>query len=130
MEEIGDYMSSSVLRIDAAAAVQDAAVLMEANHIGSLIVEEYGEDIGIVTETDITKKLIAKRLDPEKTLVTEIMTKPILTMDRFLPVEEANKFMYEKKIRHLAVTVEDKIVGILSMKDLVSFYSKSFRMQE
>ena len=116
--------------MEAVTAVREEGVLMEANHIGSLTVEEYGEDNGIVSETDINKKLIAKRIDPEKTLVTEIMTKPILTMDRFLPVEEANKFMYEKKIRHLAVTVEDKIVGILSMKDLVSFYSKSFRMQE
>ncbi len=130
MDEIGDYMSSSILRIDAAAAVQDAAIMMEVNHVGSLIIEEYGEDIGILTEKDFSEKIIAKKLDPEKTLVTAIMTKPILTMDRYLPVEEANKLMYEKKIRHLAVTEEDKIVGILSMKDLVAYYSKNFRMQE
>lgn len=130
MDEIGDYMSSSILRIDAAAAVQDAAIMMEVNHVGSLIIEEYGEDIGILTEKDFSEKIIAKKLDPEKTLVTAIMTKPILTMDRFLPVEEANKFMYEKKIRHLAVTEEDKIVGVLSMKDLVAYYSKNFRMEE
>ena len=130
MEEIGDYMSSPILRIDSETLVQDAAIMMEVNHVGSLIVEEYGEDIGIVTETDFSKKVLAKGLDPEKTLITKIMTKPILTMDRYLPVEEANKFMYEKKIRHLAVTEEDKIVGILSMRDLVAFYSKNFRMQE
>ncbi len=130
MEEIGDYMTSPIMRIDAAATVQDAAILMEVNHIGSLIVEEYGDDVGILTEKDFAKKIVAKGLDPEKSLVTAIMTKPILTMDRYLPVEEANTFMYEKKIRHLAVTEEDKIIGILSMKDLVSFYSKTFRMQE
>ncbi|NIQ01107.1 MAG: CBS domain-containing protein, partial [Nitrospinaceae bacterium] len=45
-------------------------------------------------------------------------------------IEEANKFMHEKKIRHLAVTEEDKIVGIISVKDLVSYYSRDFRMQE
>ena len=130
MEEIGDYMSSPILRIDSETLVQDAAIMMEVNHVGSLIVEEYGEDIGIVTEKDFSKKVLAKGLDPEKTLITKIMTKPILTMDRYLPVEEANKFMYEKNIRHLAVTEEDKIVGILSMRDLVAFYSKNFRMQE
>jgi len=130
MEEIGDYMASPVMRIASETSAQEAAVLMEANHIGSLIVEEYGDDIGIVTEKDFAKRIIAKGLDPEKTLVTAIMTKPILTMDRYLPVEQANKFMYEKKIRHLAVTEEDKIIGILSMKDLVSYYSKNFRMQE
>ncbi len=51
-------------------------------------------------------------------------------MDRYLPVEEANQFMQKNNIRHLAVTEEDKIVGLLSVSNLVAFYSKSFRMQE
>ena len=60
----------------------------------------------------------------------EVMTQPILTMDRYLPVEEANQFMQKNNIRHLAITEEDKIVGLLSVSNLVAFYSKSFRMQE
>ncbi len=130
MEELGEYMSSPVMRIDAEASVQDAAILMEANHIGSIIVEQYGEDVGILTEKDFTQKVLAKGRNPEEMSVTDIMTTPILTMDRFLPIEEANKFMHENKIRHLAVTEEDKIVGMLSVKDLVAYYSKDFRMQE
>ena len=130
MEEIGEYMSSPVSRIDAEATVQDAAIFMEANHIGSIIVAQYGEDIGIITEKDFTQKVLAKGKKPEEMSVTDIMTKPILTMDRYLPVEEANKFMHKNKIRHLAVTEEDKIIGMLSVKDLVTYYSKDFRMQE
>ena len=58
------------------------------------------------------------------------MTSPILSLDCYLPIEEANRFMYKNKIRYLAVTEEDKIVGILSVKDLVAYFSKDFRMQE
>ena len=58
------------------------------------------------------------------------MTSPVLSMDRYLPVEEASKFMHKNGIRHLAVTEDEKIVGMLSIKDLVSYFSKDFRMQE
>ncbi len=129
MDELGEFMSSPALRIDSEASVQDAAILMEANHIGSLIIEKYGDDIGIVTERELTRKILAKGGDPEEIKVSDIMA-PIKSMDRFLPIEEANRFMHNQKIRHLAVTEEDKIVGMLSVKDLVSYYSRDFRMQE
>ena len=129
MDELGEFMSSPVSRIDSESSVQDAAILMEANHIGSLIVEKYGDDVGIVSEKDMTRKVLAKKGDAENLTVSEIMD-PILSMDRYLPIEEANQFMHDRKIRHLAVTEEDKIVGILSVKDLVSYYSRDFRMQE
>ncbi len=129
MDEVGEFMSSPVLRIDAESSVQDAAILMEANHVGSLIIEEYGDDVGILTEKDLTQKVLAKGVDPEELKVSEVMA-PIQSMDRFLPMEEANRFMHQNKIRHLAVTDEDKIVGILSVKDLVGYYSRDFRMQE
>lgn len=130
MEEIGDYMSSPALRIDAEATVNEAAEFMHANHVGSLIVQKLGDDVGIITERDFSKKILALKKNPENILVSEVMTQPILTMDRYLPVEEANQFMQKNKIRHLAVTEEDKIIGLLSVSNLVAFYSKSFRMQE
>lgn len=130
MEEIGDYMATPALRIEAEDTAQDAAAFMEGNHIGSLIVTDVGEDIGIVTERDLSNKVVAKGKDPNDVKVREIMTQPILTMDRYLPVEEANLFMQKNNIRHLGVTEEDKIVGVLSVRDLVSFFSRNFKMQE
>ena len=130
MEEIGDYMTSPVLRIGLEDSAQEAAVFMEANHIGSLIVENLGDDVGIVTERDLSQKVVAVGKSPDTVKIRDIMTAPILTMDRFLPIEEANRFMMQNKIRHLGVTETDKIVGVLSVKDLVAYYSKDFRMQE
>lgn len=129
MEELGEFMSSPVLRIDSEASVQDAAILMEKSHVGSLIVEEYGDDIGIITERELSQKVLAKGGNPEELKVSDIMTS-VQTMDRYMPIEEANRFMHKSKIRHLAVTDENKIVGMLSIKDLVAYYSRDFRMQE
>jgi signal-transduction protein with cAMP-binding, CBS, and nucleotidyltransferase domain len=130
MDEIGDYMISPVLSIDLESSVQEAALLMTADNIGSLLVREFDEYVGIVTETDLARKVLGKGLNPESTLISEIMTSPVLSLDRYLPIEEANRFMHKNKIRHLGVTEEDKIVGILSVKDLVAYFSKDFRMQE
>jgi len=130
MDEIGDYMISTVLSIDIESSVQEAAQYMVSQSIGSVLVKEFDEYVGIVTETDLTRKVLGKGLNPETTRVSEIMTSPILSMDCYLPVEEANRFMHKNKIRHLVVTEEEKIVGILSVKDLVAYFSKDFRMQE
>ena len=130
MDDIGDYMSSPILSVDAESSVQEAANYMTANGIGSLLISELGEMVGMVTETDLTRKVLGKGMDAEATIVSSIMSSPILSLDRYLPVEEANRFMYKNKIRHLAVTEDDKIVGMLSVKDLVSYFARDFRMQE
>ena len=130
-DEIGDYMSSPVFSVDHGSTVQEAAQYMHASNIGSVLVKEYDNYVGIITETDLSRKIVGQGLNPETTMVTEIMNQPLKTMDRFLPVEEANRFMHEKKIRHLAVTEDEKVVGMLSVKDLVAYYAKSsFKMQE
>ncbi len=130
MDDIGDYMISPILSIDKESTVQEAAQFMVSHNIGSVLIKEFEEYVGIVTETDLTRKVLGTGLNPESTAIAEIMTSPILTMDRYLPVEEANRFMHKNKIRHLGVTEEDKIIGILSVKDLVAYFSKDFRMQE
>ena len=129
MDEVGEFMSSPVLRMDSEGSVQDAAILMEKSHVGSLIVEKHGDDVGIITERELSQKVLAKGGNPEEMKVSDIMAS-IQSMDRYMPIEEANQYMDKNKIRHLAVTDDDKIVGILSVKDLVAYYSKDFRMQE
>ncbi len=130
MDEIGDYMASPVVRIDAEATVNEAAEIMNTNNIGSLIISKLGDDVGIITERDLSQKVLALKKNPESIIVSEIMTAPILSMDRYYPVDQANEFMRKNKIRHLAVTEEDTIIGMLSVSNLVAYFSKSFRMQE
>ncbi|MFQ5450617.1 MAG: cyclic nucleotide-binding/CBS domain-containing protein [Nitrospinaceae bacterium] len=131
LNEIGDIMSTPVFSIDHQASVQEAAQYMHASNVGSLLVKEYDKYVGIVTETDLTREVVGKGLNAETIQVSAIMKKPIRSIDRFLPVDEANKYMSKNKIRHLAVTEEDQIVGMISVKDLVGYYARStFRMEE
>ena len=123
MDTIGSYMSVPVLSIGSDASIQDVAKTMKEKNVGSILIKDNEEYIGIVTETDLTHKVLGTGMNPETTKVTEIMTQPILTLDGFVPVETANKFMAQNKIRHLAVTEEEKIVGMLSVRDLVAFYA-------
>jgi len=131
LDDIGDYMSSPVFSIDHDSTVQEAAQYMRVSNVGSLLIKEFDDFVGIVTETDLTRKVVGGGLNPESTPISKIMTQPVQSMDRFLPIEEANNFMHKNKIRHLAITEDEKIVGMLSIKDLVAYYAKSsFKMQE
>lgn len=122
-QEISDYMSSPVISVDAGSTAEETARLMLEKNIGSLLVKEKSEYVGIVTETDLTRKILGGKMDPKTTKISAIMTQPILSIDGHLPVTEANAFMSKNKIRHLAVSENEKIVGIISIKDLVAFYS-------
>ena len=123
IEEIGDYMASPVLDISVDALAHEAAQTMESKHIGSLLVKEGEKFVGIVTETDLTRKMLAKGLDLKTTKVSEIMTTPLLTIDCHEPLVTANQLMAKKKIRHLGVTENDEVVGLISVRDLVHYFS-------
>ncbi len=123
LEAIGDYMTSPVISISPNSSVREAAQLMHAKNIGSLFVEENEEFIGMVTESIISHGIVAEGLEPDTTRVSEVMRRSIPSLDCMESVEEANMFMARNKIRHLGVTKNGKIIGALSVKDLVSFFS-------
>ena len=123
IEEIGDYMSSSILSIEADSLAKEAAQTMESKHVGSLLVKEGEKYVGIVTETDLTRKMLARGLQMDTTKVSEIMTSPLLTIDCHEPLVSANQLMAKKKVRHLGVTENEKVVGLISVRDLVHYFS-------
>ena len=96
-------MISLVPSIDIDSSVQEAAMFMTANNIGSLMVKQFDEYVGIVTETELARKVLSKGLNRESIGVEEFMTSPIFSIDRYLPVEEANHFMHKNKNRHLGL---------------------------
>jgi len=122
-EEIGDYMVSPVLSVNPDTLAQEAAQIMETNHIGSLLVKDGDKFVGIITETDLTRKIMAKGLKDSNPKVSEIMTTPLETIDCHEPIVDANQLMASKKIRHIAVTENDTVVGMLSVKDLIHYYA-------
>ncbi|MFQ5672733.1 MAG: cyclic nucleotide-binding/CBS domain-containing protein [Nitrospinales bacterium] len=122
-QEIADYMNATIWSVDSQATISEAAQLMDEKKIGSLLVKVNENYEGIITESDLTRRAVAKGLDPHNTKVSSVMTQPICSMDCHEPVTKANSVMASNKVRHLAITDDDKIVGILSVKDVVSFFS-------
>jgi len=122
-ETIAEYMSTPVQSVTKDSTILEVSQMMTERNIGSVLVKNGGEYIGIITERDLTRKVIGKGLDPKTTPVTETMSSPLITLDGTEPVTDANQFMAKHKIRHLAVTVEGKIQGIISVKVLIAFYA-------
>ncbi|MCA9472237.1 MAG: CBS domain-containing protein [Nitrospirales bacterium] len=112
-------MQTAIEQIAGEETVATAAAHMANKHIGALLVTENGEWAGIVTERDLIQKVIAEELDPQQIKTRTIMNKPIIGIDINRTVHDASDLMAEKWIRHLPVTENGKIVGILSVRDLI-----------
>ena len=104
--------------------------MMAKYNVGSLLVLGGGQYVGILTDTDLARKGLAQGVNPEKDRVQSLMSSPIITIDSHRLVEEARALMKGKGIRHLAVTEEGKIVGLISLGDLIRYYAANFKMSE
>ena len=116
---VESLMSEKALSIEAGKSVRDLAREMTQNKVGSLLVTKQEEYVGIVTEVDIVRKAVSHGMDPKTITVESIMTSPIITIESDQSVIEANNLMEERHIRHVAVTRDGEIVGILSVRDLL-----------
>ena len=120
-----------VLRIDAAAQALEAAKLMVERNVGSLLVTEGGETVGIVTERDYLRRVVAEELDGRKTAVREIMSAPLIVVTPQTSVDECMAVMTNRRIRHLPVVEEGAVAGIVSIGDVVKFQAReqTFELQ-
>lgn len=103
--------------------VRRASQLMRDHKIGCLLVIK-DEVEGIVTETDLTRRVMAEGMNPEETSIERVMTTPILKVDAEVTLLDANDMMSEKGIRHLGVQKNGKLVGLISVRDLLVFLTK------
>ncbi|MEX0885963.1 MAG: CBS domain-containing protein [Phycisphaeraceae bacterium] len=106
--------------IDVAASVLDAARRMNEQRIGGLVVTgPDGQVVGIVTERDVLRRLVAQRRDPGETPVGEIMTRDVICCQPQTPVDEARQLFMQKRIRHLPVLDEQGgLAGLISIGDI------------
>ena len=112
---------STVWSIDPNAMVIDAIRLMDEKNVGALPVVDNGKLVGIVSERDYTRKIIVKGRSSEDTPVSDIMTKQVLTVNPSNSVTYCMQIMTEKRVRHLPILEETKLVGILSIGDVVNW---------
>src|SRR5512147_1012797 len=112
-------MATTLATIQSDASLLAAAQLMGEKRMGSLLTIEAGEIVGIVTERDLVRKGLASNRAAGSTHVSAVMSSPLLSIDVNRTIRDASKAMAEQGVRHLAVTENGKIVGVLSVRDLV-----------
>ena len=122
MATIGQLMRRNLSFISEDASIQEAAKHMHAKRIGSLLVKKESEFLGIVTETDVVQAVAEQPEAVARLMVKEVMSSPIITVDRMMSPHFARDLMADRKIRHLGVTEEGKIIGVVSVRDLLAYF--------
>ena len=110
--------SSSVYYVDASATVAESVGLMNREKIGSVMVIKNGQYVGIFTERDVLNRVISAKLNPEKTRVEKVMTSDFVSVQENSTLRETMHIMTNKRVRHLPVFEEEKLVGMISIGDV------------
>jgi CBS domain-containing protein len=113
--------ASIVWSIGPEAMVFDAILLMDEKNVGALPVIDNNRLVGVISERDYTRKVIVKGRSSKDTPVTDIMTKVLLTVSPGDSIAECMRIMTEKRVRHLPVLEGTKLVGIVSIGDVVNW---------
>ena len=115
----GSIARRDLITIDESGTVHEAARTMAEKARGSILVTRGGIPVGILTERDILRKVVAAAKDVNTTRAKEVMSSPPVTIDSKKPLREAIDLMVRKGLRRMLVTENGRIVGIFTMRDIV-----------
>lgn len=119
VKQLMDELNLSICKIQADDTVFTALQQMAADNVGAVVVEEKGRIVGIFTERDYARKIILKGRCSLDTELSEIMTHEMITIHPDQTIEECMTLMTKWHIRHLPIMSEGKLIGMISMRDVV-----------
>jgi CBS domain-containing protein len=126
--EVQDIMVSKVVTVRPDISVKEAVDAMNRYGIGCLVVVEKEDIVGIVTERDFLKRVLAKCKDPRNINVQEIMSKPLIVGKPDMQIHEVIKLMVDKRIKKLPIVENGKLQGLVTLTDLVNFQPQLIRV--
>jgi CBS domain-containing protein len=129
MPSVKDIMTKDVVSIGVDKSVFEAAEIMSSCELGCLIILDGDVPVGIVTERDIVRRVVAKKL-PGETKISEIMSKSLITIDPDASLKEAARVMSSNKIMRLPVLKQNRLVGIVVAADFVRNLGKKSISEE
>lgn len=116
--QIKDIMNTDVKTVKPNSNIKEASQSMCENRIGCLVVVKRGRMVGILTERDIIRRVVAEDLVPSKTRVDDIMTTEVVMIEPERDVEDAAEIMTRREIKKLPVISDDRLVGIVTLVDI------------
>ena len=126
--KIENIMIKDVISAEEMVPIKKAVEIMSLNEIGCLIVMKKEKPVGIVTERDILKRVLFESKDPEKTKISEIMSKPLIVGKPQMELEQAVNLMVEQKIKKLPITQGGKLVGLITLTNILQFQPQLLRL--
>ncbi len=118
--EVRDIMTYPAITEDEDASVAKIVKEMKMSGIGNLVITKGDNPVGIVTDRDIVTKVIMKGRDPGEVKAKEIMSSPLMTIESDASLGRAGKVLIEKGIRRLPVIENGELVGIVSLRNIVT----------
>lgn len=126
--KVEDVMVREVITIDENSTVREAADVMNKFEIGCLIAVKKGKAVGIITERDLLKRVVAEAKDVNKTRVKDVMSSPLVVVEPSMDLEEAVRLMFQIKIKKLPVVEEKRLVGLVSLTDIARFQPQMIKI--
>ena len=121
--QVVEYMSPEIRGVHTDATLREASLRMQEWKIGSLLVTDDRLYVGFITDTDLAREVVARGIDPGTTSVKSCMRTPLVTLEGDRPIIEAVRLMKDQATRHLAITEHGAIIGVLSVSNVLRYYS-------
>jgi CBS domain-containing protein len=121
IREILKRKGQEIWSITPESTVYQAIEMMADKHVGALLVIAEDKLVGIISERDYARKVILKGKSSKETRVQEIMTGSVVSVEPQIPIDDCMRIMTEKRIRHIPVVENEKVIGIVSIGDLVNW---------
>ncbi len=121
VKSILEKKGSFVAFVSTNCSVLEATKEMNERHIGALVVQDGERVVGIFTERDILARVVAEQRDPAGTKVSEVMTSPVACCLSDTTFEECKEVMTDKRVRHLPVVENNRLLGIVTSGDILAF---------
>ena len=117
-KSVRDTMTENPRSVNASTSVVEAARLMREGHIGSLPITDDEQLVGMITDRDITTRVVAEAADPTKTTVGDVYSRDLITVAPDNDLDEALQLMARHRVRRLPVVENDRLVGIVAQADI------------
>lgn len=125
---VEDVMVREVITIDENSNAKEAAEVMNKFEIGCLIAVRKGKAIGMITERDLLKRIVAEARDATETEVKDVMSTPLVVIEPSVELEEAVRLMFQMKIKKLPVIDGKRLVGLITLTDIARFQPQMMKL--